>query len=248
MRKLNYQRIVFHHIPKTAGTTIKAALSPLFPEGTEYKVGFNDWDTGSDRDYIALSPQEKERYRFVHGHMPITLLESAPRDSFVFAFFRNPIDRVTSLYNYYVKTEGHKFNKIIQENGLSLRGFVEDGSCNQVDNGMVRILSRTDHVPFGQCVPEQLHVAIANLERYYSFIGLQERFNESMSILFKVIGATPRDCQSLNVTGRRALGYALDQQTRRSIEAYNQLDAAFFEYVRRRYMTIIHPIKKQTRA
>ncbi|MCK4947010.1 MAG: sulfotransferase family 2 domain-containing protein [Candidatus Aureabacteria bacterium] len=88
-------KCIFIHIPKSAGTSINAALG-IGREGIQSLFG-------------KISEEEKAKYGLTHTywhHCPISLIkpfipEGTFNKYFKFTFLRNPWDRLVSLYLYY---------------------------------------------------------------------------------------------------------------------------------------------------
>ena len=82
-------KFVFHHIPKTGGSSITAALAPY------------------SRNYAGVvppddTPQWQMAFHQPHWmHHPVSGYEAGdiPEGYFSFAFVRNPFDAVVSAYN-----------------------------------------------------------------------------------------------------------------------------------------------------
>ena len=81
-------KFVFHHVPKTGGSSITAALAPYC------------------RNYEGVIPEETHGWQFAfhqpyYMHHPIRRYEAGdiPEDYYSFAFVRNPFDAVVSAYN-----------------------------------------------------------------------------------------------------------------------------------------------------
>lgn len=81
-------KVLFHHIPKTAGSTFSLYLETLFsrrmisPARTPF--GFEDGDI--------------ERYRLFRGHFPPSFLWNHFEEALWIVFLRDPVERVISQY------------------------------------------------------------------------------------------------------------------------------------------------------
>lgn len=86
-------RIVFLHIPKTAGQTIHAELSRVVGAGKVSPV----------RVHTEAGPgigQFPPGYRLYSGHIDWEGLETVPEPRFVFTVLRDPLERIASFYFY----------------------------------------------------------------------------------------------------------------------------------------------------
>ena len=81
-------KFVFHHVPKSGGSSITAALAPY------------------SRNYAGVVPEEIHGWQFefhqpYYMHHPVKGYEAGdiPESYYSFAFVRNPFDAVVSAYN-----------------------------------------------------------------------------------------------------------------------------------------------------
>jgi len=104
-------RLIFQHIPKTAGTTVRVNLGQeLSKEGIKgihaYRAAGVAPDAFPDYDLT-------EDWRFLSGHVPFRFLSGNPKidiqakDILLLTFIRDPIDRLISLYNYVALNPKH---------------------------------------------------------------------------------------------------------------------------------------------
>lgn len=158
--------IVFVHIPKTAGTSLRKA----FEQSAKNHLILKDYGN-SPETTPALSALIKEqrladlrqkfdrpnRGIFVSGHVPAKRYwPFFHAESFV-TFVRNPVDRVLSEYNHFVSHYG--WNKPVEE-------FV---ATPRFRNLMTRVLEGVDLAAFG-------------------FIGITEEYERSMDQLRSFVG------------------------------------------------------------
>lgn len=86
-------RIVFLHIPKTAGQTVHAALAGAVGPRAVSPVRVH---TEAGPGAAQLPPG----YRLYSGHLDWEALESIPAPRFVFTVLRDPLERIGSFYLY----------------------------------------------------------------------------------------------------------------------------------------------------
>lgn len=103
--------IVSIHIPKTAGTSFREGLEQEF--GERLLADYSDRplsDSISNRWHRLRARLEvrrrrdslREDYDVVHGHFIASKYSSLMTDAAFCAFFRDPVDRVTSQYRYWL--------------------------------------------------------------------------------------------------------------------------------------------------
>jgi hypothetical protein len=85
--------IVFLHIPKTAGQSIREFLSAAFPQRLLFP--------GQLDSHLALySRSELEKYSIFSGHFSWSLFEFLGNDALYFTILREPSARIVSLYRF----------------------------------------------------------------------------------------------------------------------------------------------------
>lgn len=87
----------FLHIPKTAGTSLVAALHDLYGEDRSLRIDVPGDVAGHSKEEMTAACD------LIHGHMGWSVAE--PLATRMFTVLRDPIDRVLSLYNYWRSTE-----------------------------------------------------------------------------------------------------------------------------------------------
>ena len=86
-------KVIFLHIPKTAGQSIHAALIDGFGEQAVCPARVNH----QLRNY---SVQELNKYSVFSGHFDWSMLDCIQGEKYVFTVLRSPLDRILSFYFY----------------------------------------------------------------------------------------------------------------------------------------------------
>lgn len=84
-------RIIFLHIPKTAGQSVHAALVNGFGEESICTARVNDQLAG-------MTIRELNRFRVFSGHLDWSMLDCVDGPKYVFTILRDPLDRLLSFY------------------------------------------------------------------------------------------------------------------------------------------------------
>lgn len=91
-------KIIFLHIPKTAGQSVHAALVNAYGPDAVCPARVNE-------QLCALSVSEINRYKVFSGHLDWSALDCVKGDKQVFTVLREPMDRVLSFY-FYLRDQG----------------------------------------------------------------------------------------------------------------------------------------------
>ncbi|MEQ1839028.1 MAG: hypothetical protein ABL994_01350, partial [Verrucomicrobiales bacterium] len=87
--------MIFFHLPKTAGGSVRKSLLPLFPESNGVKMTWKNWR--ENWEFIKSMPDaERRRLRMIHGHQPYGIHRFLEQPSVYHTFLREPVDRSIS--------------------------------------------------------------------------------------------------------------------------------------------------------
>ena len=208
--------LIFLHIPKCGGMSLFSALSETF--GPQIADLYDDSQRSLGRARLKLMDTTKSVYC---GHFSFGLHEWIGREASYVSFVRDPISRLKSLYGYCLPTFKGKFNL---SRGVSLEEmhkridfpdfFLDFPACikgdyspeaffaspsAELENGMVRRFSGKGLSP-EPCTDADLERAKKNIETFFSFIGLTERYDESIARLAELYGIKGLREKKVNVS------------------------------------------------
>jgi hypothetical protein len=158
--------------------------------------------------------------RVVVGHIPYGLYRrSLPRDARYVTFLREPIDRVLSHYHRHVERKSRTTE--------TLEEALEMGPPDLTNLATRFLCGHTS--PLGELPPSALDDAKANLRRF-EFVGLQERLEESIVLLQRMLGLGLVPYMDAHVSvDRPAVGDIPDEQ-RALIGEFNRLDVELYTF------------------
>jgi hypothetical protein len=224
---LSDEQIIFIHIPKTAGTTLRdiifaqygeTSVAPIYPEPIYMDVN----------EFKALADKDKKRARAIIGHIGFgfhTNLGSHAKFSYA-TFVRDPMRRCVSLYNH-LRNAQFKGKEIQRD---TLIGTYRP----QFNNMQTRLISGSN--PQHQDVTEgALDLAIENIEKHFSFVGVTERFDESFVLATFDLGWKLVAYDTRNTASQWAANFSEDLSSDNMfldrLMELNQLDRRLYEYV-----------------
>ena len=228
-------KILHLHIPKTGGSTLNKYIYHQW-RSKEHRVDENGYlhsgiyyyPYGFFSNSGATVPVDVQRtlssteLRAVVGHFRFGLHQYVTSPWTYVTLLRHPVERIISLY-YHLKLEDH----------LSLAEFVESDSYIEVDNDQTRRLYGAEQGPFRR-TNAILNKAKQNLRRYFSVVGITERFDETLLLVKRTFGWNKELLYFLkNVNRRRPSTVSLSTRTLDAIRARNQLDFELYEFANR---------------
>ena len=229
------QQVVFLHIPKTAGTTFITLLYRIFPISA-----FCPWH------FMDNIPDKIEGYKVYVGHFYYDVVRRFVRSNAVYlTFLRNPIERTISNY-YEIKKDSEKHPENYPNFPETLEKFIFDPKyeaglfnlqtrllCQEIKfsnlSEMVEVW-RTANIYELKLTDEMVHHALDKLH----FIGITERFNDSLALLFYTLGLEPIfDQEALNVGSYQSKAKDLPPHVLERIIEMNRDDIKLYEYGQR---------------
>ena len=190
--------LIFIHIPKTAGTSIRSLLQGLVtPRKSVYL--YPQGKAISKEEFKALPAERKAQIRVVMGHVMYGIHELLPQQVRYVTMLRDPVDRVVSLYHHIKRIPEHPLHQSVVEKNLTLEEFVFSGRFLGADNEMVRHISGVRGLGFGQCSADVLKLAYRNIETHFECVLLMENMPRSIARLSEILGIPVKGFLKKNV-------------------------------------------------
>jgi len=184
-------------------------------------------------DFKQLPVDERLRYQVVRGHFGFGLHRAIGEPSTYVTVVRDPVDRAISHFHYARKRSDHYLHEQVVAGDLGLKEYVLNGISIEMDNGQTRMLaSRGGYTtPFGECSPELLEQAKANLREHFAIVGTSERFDETLVVAQEILGWSLPLYLSWNVSQNRLKREELTPDVVEAIYQQNALDRELYRYV-----------------
>lgn len=215
-RRVPRGKAIFLHIPRTAGSSLGEILRQIYPRERRVRI------SPHDLDHLEARRADLVRADAICGHVSFGFHELDGIDARYVTFLRHPVDRVVSLYEHQARSPDSENHRLIAD-GMTLKDLLRSEQSPQFNNHMVRLIAG---LPDSEPAYDRhlLERAQGNLDAYFDFVGLTERFEESVALLSKTLGWTSSpSAPPLSVRSARRSA-TVDDETRAEILRCNALD------------------------
>jgi hypothetical protein len=207
---------VFHHIPKTGGSSVNRVLPCWFYRISNYPIRLdpNDWTAGHKapprldlsvlRANDCLAGHWAGSGDYLHEKYPEILAEPKYR---LFAFVRDPLELKLSLY-FWEKRQGKDFGKRSIEDELLMRPNFLAARFPCTEDDYQSVLGR------------------------YFFIGFTESIQESFDRLAKIVGRARLPLPHVNRARADSDRVALSSDFRSEFKELNRLNYLVYDHSR----------------
>jgi hypothetical protein len=233
--------VAFVHIPKTAGGTVTSMLAAAYSKRGLHKAGNYVRGPETAAKKLAKRPGgwdswQRKGGRVSVGHVPYGVFrEHMPPGTLYMTFLREPVDRVLSHYHRHIgrrdPSRAGRPGKRGRVKADSIEEALVEMRLPQINNLATRFLCGHPS-PLGELPDSALEDAKANL-REFAFVGIQERFDESLSLLHRTFGfdlVPPDAYENRHVSSDRPAVDEIPQDERALIVECNQLDIDLYTF------------------
>jgi hypothetical protein len=230
---------LFIHVPKTAGSSFRKELAETLRPQRNIHINYDSDEPFAQQMETAIARfLEADKYtyfRFASGHINMDqalLIRRNRPDTRIITFLRNPVDRVISDFRYQ-RTPAHPPYKNFIERYPTIDAYIADPVSQ---NRMSRILTPS-HID-----PADFDEVVNFLDQNVTFIGIQDIYPLSFSIMFGLLGMNrhprvhERKTQSTDTND-----VMLSEELQSRIRSINDLDHRLF----RHYRQLLASIREQ---
>jgi hypothetical protein len=229
--------VAFVHIPKTAGGTVTDMFARAWSRAAVHDAGNFIKDPERSAMKVTRRPGGWEKWsraggRLVVGHVPYGLLQDhMPADTRYMTFLREPVDRALSHYHNHIRLTGTTMDQQRLARGLVLTASLEEAfelRMPELMNLATRFLCGRPS-PMGELPATALDDAKANVAGF-AFVGVQERFEESVVLLQRRFGLGIVPYVNRHVSLDRPAVEAITPEQRALIAEHNRLDSDLYAF------------------
>lgn len=222
-------RVLFDHLPKTAGQAVNAWLIKSLGSGcvTPNLIG----------DHNDLIRQYGGEYSVISGHVHFNGSEFDPRYHYL-TCFREPLDRAISWLYFVINNHDQSqlgdlwimADRFLKSNGEDL----EEALSGYISNCYVEHFSGFSGA-YGSNHEEKL-ANVLRVVDHYDVWGLYERMPEFLADVAALIGLpAPKSIDRVNVTKERLDVSQINSQLRERLKELNALDLQLYAELKNRY-------------
>ena len=225
------QKIIFLHIPKNAGSTIRDITRRQYSPKGVFTIPSGVAMESTLEQLEQLSVHQSQKIQLIEGHFGFGTHELIAQPATYFTFLRKPVDRFISAYSYIKQTSSHEHHQVIKSQNFSLDDYVNSNLIKEqaLDNIQVRFLSgKRGRINRSNLRESALEEAKANLKNSFVVVGLVEEFEKSLLLLKKKINWKNVFYISQNRSHQNQTYYS--ENTLNLIKELNQLDLRLYEY------------------
>jgi hypothetical protein len=243
MKSKKKKLLIFVHIPKTAGSTFRKICTRQFRKSEKIDLGmrirkgrplihdnktFYSLVQGLLKD---LPSNLKSKLALVfQGHMAYGLHEFFPQPASYITFLRDPVKRVISHYLHTLRSPTYIDREYLLRVGFE--GYVTDEQFREaVDNVQTRLLCGEGGVPKeGQLTQKDLAKAKERLRNNFAFVGITERFDESLVLAKRELGWRNVYYHKWNVSRRKVTPEELSPHALELAKKKNAFDQKVYQF------------------
>lgn len=247
--------LYFHHIPKTAGTTLHNILGNFVP--SEQVCPARLW-----KHLLTIPSEQFIQYRLFSGHFYYYINQLLPRNPITITMLRDPIQRSISHY-LHIHRESFLYYHEQAVSGDMLSFVTDPVTRPQIENFQTKLIALTldpdlikkewgdanfseyslnhfDHwleLPTRLSDEALLERAKTRLEEF-AFVGITEQFTESMLLLWYTFYRAPElTIESKNVAPESLSQDTLSAATIEALQEATQLDAALYSFAQQLFQS-----------
>jgi hypothetical protein len=211
--------LIFSHIPKTGGLTMRKIIDQHFAPHQIYKYPAHH----EARTLSLVPPSKISHIRCVYGHCRFGVHRHFDRPFQYITMLRDPLKRIISSYYFIRSSPSNKLHEKVKKMSLEEYVFSRDSRINlPLHNHQTRFIS-------GKNDPD-IKLAMENIRKHYVFIGITEMYPESVFMLNRLMGWKHKPYSKENITKNKPKKIPLSDRAIKHIKEQNALDYQIYEY------------------
>lgn len=213
--------IVFLHLPKSGGTTFNDIINQQRKYHPDFCRLGSCTNNGFYFHFDELTTEEHKRIEIIFGHIFFGIHQQLPQPNFTYiTLLRHPIERIISSY-YFHREFPHTRDLF---HSMTLYDYVTNPDWNY--NLWLSTANLQTHMLAGK-IEGDLETAQDNLIRYFSVVGITERFDDSLKVCQKKLGWEINPYEKRHVVANRP---EIPDEIIEIIKSKNEKDMALYQF------------------
>lgn len=247
------KKFLFHHIPKTAGSTLRGILETLFDKDEVC-------DAETVQELNNVSSRQFSSLKFFAGHFSYGAIDKFLSDAVWITFLREPNERIISQYFNHINyeripqqwidrinnnPEWQSYMNDIQGCSLEEWALLDNKysnriTCNRQTQAFLPQNLRTKVGDWSIYDQDLIDIAKKNLINRFHFFGIQEYFDLSLnlfSLTFGLPSYVDLESFSTNINSKKKFGskYKVDQNLSKKITSRNLMDWELYNFAKEKF-------------
>lgn len=224
------ETLVFDHLPKCGGTSIKSWLMANYPAESTYQIDGRK-PHYSVAEFVSLPTTEQEKCKLIVGHEASRIYSQLFFPARMVTVLREPVERMVSHYYYVRSDKWHYLHESVMSRRISLGDYCHTDLSAELSNGMVQHFAGMSLAEVDAEPDVALERAKRCLRSHYAVVGDQSDLAGFASRVQKMSSLpVPFNGERENVTPDRPLSRELDAEDERLIMLANQLDVILYDW------------------
>lgn len=218
------------HIPKTGGQSLRGVIKNQYLETDSFRCPY------VEEKVKELSDKFRNNLKFIYGHFLFGTHEYFPKPFTYITLLRDPVERFISAYYHIIRRPNNRLHEKVKN--LTLEQFIDSDEFNLFSEPNVQTRF------FCGKEPLSLETAKANMEKYFSVVGITELFGESLFLMKEEFNWKKINYKTINAATNRPNN--IPKEVREKIAAKNKLDIELYEYAKKRLEERIQSLDSKT--
>jgi hypothetical protein len=215
-------RILFVHVPKTAGMSLYFALARAV--GEDSALRFPEGTKALREQYLAMSDAQVRSHRLISGHFPLNVFLQKPLDDYrLITVVRDPVDRELSAYFYIKGWDKHPRHEAMKD--MDLYQYLEERERKGARNPQCRMIGGAP----------SFEAARRAIDERYTLATPVEYLDEFCAELERRLGIGPLELERSNVTRLRLTAAEIHPEIIQRLERLTQGDRKLYRYVKEKF-------------